>query len=105
MDYSLYQLSWIFVLCSFIGWILSTSAAAVREKKFVDVGFLYGPYCPAYGFGAVLFPIVQSAHASPHDSSFPSDIPGHPLIPAAALPADHDFCECVLGIFARGRHG
>ena len=55
MDYSLYQLSWIFVLCSFIGWILSTSAAAVREKKFVDVGFLYGPYCPAYGFGAVLF--------------------------------------------------
>ena len=60
MDYSLYQLSWIFVLCSFIGWILSTSAAAVREKKFVDVGFLYGPYCPAYGFGAVLFVLFLS---------------------------------------------
>ena len=54
----LYQLLWYFVLYSFIGWALATAAAAVREKRFVDVGFLYGPYCPAYGAGAVVFAIV-----------------------------------------------
>ena len=60
MNYSLYQLSWIFLICSFIGWVLATSAAAIREKKFIDVGFLYGPYCPAYGFSAVLFILFLS---------------------------------------------
>ncbi|MGN0415759.1 MAG: putative ABC transporter permease [Agathobacter sp.] len=28
-----------------------------RKKKFIDVGFLYGPSCPAYGFGSILFAI------------------------------------------------
>ncbi|MDD5968935.1 MAG: hypothetical protein PUC17_05580 [Anaerostipes sp.] len=31
--------------------------AAVRKKVFVDVGFLYGPYCPSYGLCTVLFTI------------------------------------------------
>lgn len=57
MEYSLYQLSWFFLLYSFIGWGLGTAAAAVRERKFIDVGFLYGPYCPAYGFGAIAFAV------------------------------------------------
>ena len=60
MNYSIYELLWFFVLYSFIGWMLGTSAAAVREKKFVDIGFLYGPYCPAYGIGAVLFTVFLS---------------------------------------------
>lgn len=57
MGYSIYQLAWFFLLYSFIGWVIGTAVAAVREKKFVDVGFLYGPYCPAYGLGAVAFAI------------------------------------------------
>ena len=60
MNTSLYELIWFFVLYSFVGWALGTAAAAVREKKFVDVGFLYGPYCPAYGTAAVLFTIFLS---------------------------------------------
>lgn len=57
MDYSICQLLWFFLLYSFIGWVIGTAAAAVREKKFVDVGFLFGPYCPAYGIGAVAFAV------------------------------------------------
>ena len=53
----IYYLLWFFILYSFIGWVLGTAAAAVREKKFVDVGFLYGPYCPAYGLGGVVFAV------------------------------------------------
>lgn len=57
MEYSVYQLLWFFLLYSFLGWGLGTAAAAVREKRFVDVGFFYGPYCPAYGFGGVCFAV------------------------------------------------
>lgn len=58
MVHSWYQIAWFFLIYSFIGWFLGTAAAAVREKKFVDVGFLYGPYCPAYGFGAAAFALI-----------------------------------------------
>ncbi len=57
MNYTLYQLLWFFLLYSFIGWVIGTSVAAVREHRFIDVGFLFGPYCPAYGFGAVAFAV------------------------------------------------
>ena len=43
MNPILYELLWFFFLYAFAGWIIGTAAAAVREKKFVDVGFLYGP--------------------------------------------------------------
>lgn len=57
LSYTIYQLLCFFLIYSFLGWILSTAVAAFRKKHFVDVGFLYGPFCPAYGFGAVLFAI------------------------------------------------
>ncbi|MEE0419132.1 MAG: putative ABC transporter permease [Lachnospiraceae bacterium] len=57
MEYSIYHLLWFFLVYSFAGWAVGTAVAAVREKKFVDVGFLYGPYCPAYGLGAVAFAV------------------------------------------------
>ena len=52
-----YELLWLFFLYSFGGWVVGTAAAAVREKRFVDVGFLYGPFCPAYGLGGVIFAV------------------------------------------------
>ena len=55
MYYTGYELCWIFFIYSVAGWAVSTVAAAFRKKKFVDVGFLYGPWCPAYGVGAVIF--------------------------------------------------
>lgn len=57
MNYTLYQLLWFYLLYSFIGWAIGTSVAAVREHRFIDVVFLFGPYCPAYGFGAVAFAV------------------------------------------------
>ena len=57
MNYTLYQLLWFFLFYSFIGWAIGTSVAAVREHRFIDVGFLFGPYCPACGFGAVAFAV------------------------------------------------
>ncbi len=43
----------IFFVYSIIGWIIETTYVGIKEKKFVDRGFLIGPYCPIYGFGAL----------------------------------------------------
>ena len=44
---------WLFAY-SIIGWVYETILCSVEQKKFVNRGFLNGPYCPIYGFGAVL---------------------------------------------------
>jgi uncharacterized membrane protein len=42
-----------FIIYSFFGWIMESALKTYVQKKFVNSGFLYGPYCPIYGFGAV----------------------------------------------------
>ena len=44
----------LFFIYSLAGWLIEMIPATIREKKFVDRGFLVGPYCPIYGCGAVL---------------------------------------------------
>lgn len=43
-----------FLLYAFIGWCLETIYAFMVFGHFVKRGFLYGPICPIYGFGAIL---------------------------------------------------
>ena len=38
-----------FAFHSFIGWIGEVMYAYKNQKKFVNRGFLYGPFCPMYG--------------------------------------------------------
>lgn len=42
-----------FVIYSIIGWIWETVVCSVSQRGFARRGFLYGPYLPIYGFGAV----------------------------------------------------
>ena len=65
MPQNFYELVWIFIIYAFIGWCAEVSFAAVDSGKFVNRGFLNGPYCPIYGCGvvivvAVLTPINES---------------------------------------------
>jgi len=48
------DLLFYFFLYSIIGWILESVYKSVLDKKMINSGFLYGPYCPIYGFGAVI---------------------------------------------------
>ena len=41
-----------FIYCM-IGWVWETTYESIRGKKFVNRGFLNGPYIPIYGFGGV----------------------------------------------------
>ena len=43
-----------FSVYSFEGWILECLFATVLEKRPVNRGFLHGPFCPIYGFGALV---------------------------------------------------
>ena len=44
----------LYMMYSCIGWILEVIDSFIEHKKFVNRGFLIGPYCPIYGKGALL---------------------------------------------------
>jgi len=53
-SFQLFDLAYFFVIYAFIGWILETGYASWEEGRFINRGFLNGPFCPIYGFGSVL---------------------------------------------------
>lgn len=44
----------LFYLYSILGWIIETTYVATIEKKFINRGFLIGPYLPIYGSSAII---------------------------------------------------
>lgn len=48
------QTAGYFVIYAFLGWCLEVVYQAVEHGKFINRGFLSGPYCPIYGFGVIL---------------------------------------------------
>ena len=42
-----------FSIYSFFGWICEVIYCSIPAKKFINRGFLKGPVCPVYGFGAM----------------------------------------------------
>lgn len=43
-----------FILYSFTGWLYETIICSIGQRRFINRGFLNGPYCPIYGTGALL---------------------------------------------------
>lgn len=52
--YSVSELVWIFLTVSFLGWILETVYAAVKQKRFVNRGLVNGPLCIIYGIVSIM---------------------------------------------------
>ena len=48
----------LFMIYSVLGWILEVSCKLVEKKKFINRGFLIGPYCPIYGWGALMMTLL-----------------------------------------------
>lgn len=55
-----YRLVWLFFCYSFLGWLIETAWAALRERKYVDRSLLFGPLCIAYGAAGVLISVALS---------------------------------------------
>lgn len=51
---SFYDVIRAFLIYAFLGWCTEVAYAAFRQGRFVNRGFLNGPVCPIYGFGAVM---------------------------------------------------
>lgn len=58
MRYSLYQMGWIVIIYSVLGWCTEVAYAAVHRGRFVNRGFLNGPVCPIYGYGLLAVLLV-----------------------------------------------
>jgi len=42
-----------FIAYSFLGWVYESAICSISERSLVNRGFLNGPLCPVYGFGAL----------------------------------------------------
>ena len=54
----------LFMIYSFIGWILEIIYTYFKEKKIINRGFLIGPYCPIYGTGCILIILLLKRYLS-----------------------------------------
>ena len=54
MDNTFFHILTYFVIYSFLGWILESIVRTICERKIINTGFLIGPFCPIYGFGAII---------------------------------------------------
>lgn len=52
----------LFLIYSFIGWAIEVVVMFNKEKKFVNRGFLLGPYCPIYGFSSIIMILYLSKY-------------------------------------------
>lgn len=53
----------LFFIYSFAGWLMETVQISIREKKFINRGFLIGPYCPIYGCGVLLITFLLQKYS------------------------------------------
>lgn len=54
----MYKILWYFLIFSFLGWCMEVAYHTVCCGDFSNRGFLNGPVCPIYGFGAVLLILI-----------------------------------------------
>ena len=66
--YSLWSSVKIYILLfftySFLGWFMESIGGILNVKKFVNRGFLIGPYCPVYGIGVVIITLLLGQYSN-----------------------------------------
>lgn len=55
---SLTEMVFIFTICSMLGYLVETAYVYLSVGRIVKRGMLMGPYCPIYGFGALILYIL-----------------------------------------------
>lgn len=58
IDYSLYEMYFIFVFWSVIGWLIEVADMFIEVGEFQNRGFLHMPLCPIYGLGMLLLCVI-----------------------------------------------
>ena len=53
----------LFISYSIIGWTIEVIGKLFELHRFINRGFLIGPYCPIYGYGGLLITILLQKYA------------------------------------------
>jgi uncharacterized membrane protein len=68
-DYFIY-----FFLYSFCGWFFESCYCSLRPKKWINRGFLRGPFCPIYGVGALVILICLLPFREMTDNNYINEL-------------------------------
>ena len=58
-EYSVFEWISFFMIYCFLGWMFESLYVSWECKKWVNRGFLNGPFLPIYGFGAIIMLFVD----------------------------------------------
>lgn len=58
-QYSIIQWLFFFYFYCFFGWIFESTFVSLKSRKFVNRGFMRGPFLPIYGSGAIMMLVVS----------------------------------------------
>lgn len=64
MEYSIATYFLLFLIYSIAGWILEVTCVSIENKRFVNRGFMIGPYCPIYGCGAIVITLLLGKYTN-----------------------------------------
>ena len=53
----------LFFAMAMLGWLMEVACKLIQFHRFINRGFLIGPYCPIYGFGSVLIVLLLERYA------------------------------------------
>jgi len=51
-----------FFTYAFLGWCLEVICKLIEKKRFINRGFLIGPICPIYGYGALVMTVILTRY-------------------------------------------
>lgn len=71
--FNMYEVILLFFIYSFIGWVWEVILSFFESKKFINRGFLIGPFLPIYGFGGFIATVFFSKYA-PYTGSIQSEL-------------------------------
>ncbi|MGN1148136.1 MAG: hypothetical protein ACI4TB_06910 [Lachnospiraceae bacterium] len=57
--YSIIQWLFFFYFYCFLGWCFESSYVSIKQRKWVNRGFMKGPFLPIYGSGAIMMYVVS----------------------------------------------
>lgn len=60
MNYSITQWLSFFYLYCMLGWCFESAYVSLKHKRFVNRGFMRGPFLPIYGGGAIMMLVVSA---------------------------------------------
>ena len=54
----------LFMTYAFLGWCMEVIGKLIQYRRFINRGFLIGPYCPIYGYGALLITFLLKKYTN-----------------------------------------